>query len=146
MPHECVDSVRNQAHFASLLYLFLSHYHSAQVTEGTLKCCQRMEMNVFCLCTWSDLSCFSPSYIIARALGLSLYRAGVLYLEPDLYTNTHTTRESAMSVPRIPRPPHPPHPRCHNCQQYNHLPTLHCAFKDNIKKEREKPTTTHESR
>lgn len=107
-------------------------YRSAQVTEGTLKCCQGMEMNVFCLCTWSDLSCFSPSYIIARALGLSLYRAGVLYLEPDLYTNTHTTRESAMSAPRI------PHPCCHNCQQYNHLPTLHCAFKDSIKKEREK--------
>lgn len=72
------------------------------MTEGTLKCCQHMEMNVFCLCTWSDLSCFSPSYITARAPGLSLYRAGILYLEPDLYTNTHTAREGAMRPPPLP--------------------------------------------
>lgn len=90
--------------------------------------CQHVEMNVFCLCTWPDLSCFSPSYIMARAPGLSLYRAGVLYLEPDLYTNTYTTGEDAMSV-LFP---------CRNCQQYNHLPTLQCAFKDSIQKQRKR--------
>lgn len=84
--------------------------------------CQYVEMNVLCLCTWPDLSCFSLSYIMARAPRRSLYRAGVLYLEPDLYTNTHTTGEGAMSV-LFP---------CRNCQQYNHLPTLQCAFKDSI--------------
>lgn len=57
-----------------------------------------------------------------------LYRAGVLYLESDLYTYTHTTGEGAMSV-LFP---------CRNCQQYNHLPTLQCAFKDSIQKGREK--------
>lgn len=41
---------------------------------------QLEEMNVFCLCTWPDLSCFCPSYVIACAAGLSLYRAGLLYL------------------------------------------------------------------
>ena len=99
-------------------------YSSVQVTEGSLKSCQWMEMNVFCLCTWLDLSCFSPSYIIARASGLSLCRAGVLYLEPDLYTNTLTTGEGKMSI-SFP---------CCNCQQYNHLPTLQRAFKDSIQK------------
>ena len=65
---------------------------------------------------------------MARAPGLSLHRAGVLYLEPDLYTNTHTTGRGAMSV-LFP---------CRNCQQYNHLPTLQCAFKDSIQRQRGK--------
>lgn len=86
---------------------------------------QNVEMNVFCLCTWPDLSWFSLCYIMARARRLSLYRAGVLYLELDLYTNTHTTGEGAMSV-LFP---------CRNCQQYNHLPTLRYAFKDSILKQ-----------
>lgn len=63
-----------------------------------------------------------------------LYRAGVLYLEPDLCTNTHTTGEDAMSV-LFPR---------RNCQQYNHLPTLQCAFKDSIQKQQE--NKSHESK
>lgn len=89
-----VCAITKAAHLAPVLLVSLSYVWLQQRSSdrgvGGLKCCQCMEMNVFCLCTWPDLSCFSPSYIIARASGLSLYRAGVLYLEPDLYANTHT--------------------------------------------------------
>lgn len=67
--------------------------------------------------------------------GLSLYEAGVRYLEPDLYTNTHTNGEGAMTV-LFP---------CHSCQQYNHLPTLQCVFKDSIQKERGKEISSKQT-